>query len=254
MLLAIDVGNTNTAFAVLDHRKVVRQWRCATDDQRTGDEYFVWLTSLMDNSNVGSLDSVVISSVVPNALFHLKSLCRRYFELEPLIVGSEGCRLPVAARVDAGTNVGADRLVNAAAAFAVYGGDLIVVDFGTATTFDVVASDGSYIGGAIAPGVELSVRVLHEAAAALPHVEVARPDQVVGTNTRDCLHSGIYWGYLGMVEGICDRIRRERGKDMMVVATGGLASLFGLEKAVFDHIDADLTVRGLALIHEFNTS
>ena len=254
MLLAIDVGNTNTVFAVLDQKNVVRQWRSATDDQRTGDEYFVWLASLMENSSVGRLDGVIISSVVPNALFNLKSLCRRYFELEPLIVGSEGCRLPVAARVDEGANVGADRLVNAAAAFAVYGGDLIVVDFGTATTFDVVSSDGSYVGGAIAPGVELSVRVLHEAAAALPHVEVARPDRVVGTNTRDCLHSGIYWGYLGMVEGICDRIRRERGKDMAVVATGGLSSLFGREKTVFDHVDADLTVRGLALIHELNSS
>ena len=252
MLLAIDVGNTNTVFAVLDQGNVVRQWRCATDAQRTGDEYFAWLKPLMENSGVGRLDSVVISSVVPNALFHLKSLCRRYFELEPLVIGSEDCRLPVAARVDKGTNVGADRLVNTAAAFAVYGGDLIVVDFGTATTFDVVSSDGAYVGGAIAPGVELSVRVLHEAAAALPHVEVARPDQVVGTNTRDCLHSGVYWGYLGMVEGICRRIRRERGKAMMVVATGGLASLFGREKSVFDHIDADLTVRGLALIHEFN--
>ncbi len=254
MLLAIDVGNTNTAFAVIDGQNVVRQWRCATDGQRTGDEYFVWLNSLMDNSNVGRLDGVVISSVVPNALFHLKSLCRRYFTVKPLIVGSEDCRLPVAARVDEGTNVGADRLVNTAAAFAIYGGDLIVVDFGTATTFDVVSSDGAYVGGAIAPGVELSVRVLHEAAAALPHVEVARPDKVVGTNTRDCLHSGIYWGYLGMVEGICGRIRRERGREMTVIATGGLADLFGREKAVFDHIDSDLTVRGLALIHDFNTA
>lgn len=254
MLLAIEVGNTNSAFAVIDQGNVVRQWHCATDGRRTGDQYFVWLTSLMDNGNIGRLDSVVISSVVPNALYHLKSLCRRYFAINPLIIGSADCRLPVAARVDEGTNVGADRLANAAAAFAVYGGDLIVVDFGTATNFDVVACDGAYVGGAIAPGVELSVRVLHEATAALPHVAVARPDRIVGTNTRDCLHSGIYWGYLGMVEGICGRIRRERGKDMKVIATGGLASLFGREKAVFDHIDSDLTVRGLALIHDFNTS
>ena len=252
MLLTIDVGNTNTVFAVLDEEKVIRQWRCATDGQRTGDEYFVWLSALLRACGIGPVGGVVIASVVPNALFPLKSLCRQYFEIEPLIVGTAGCRLPVAPRVDKGTHVGADRLANAAAAFSLYGGDLIVVDFGTATNFDVVAEDGAYIGGAIAPGVEMSVKVLHEAAAALPHVEIARPDKAVGANTRDCLHSGIYWGYLGMVEGICARIRRERGCPMQVIGTGGLAGLFGREQAVFDRINSNLTVVGLALIHRFN--
>ncbi len=254
MLLAVDVGNSNTVFAVLDEDSVVRQWRCATDGCRTGDEYYVWLSALLKSCGTGPVDDVVIASVVPNALFHLKSLCRRYFGTEPLIVGSAECRLPVMPRVDEGAHVGADRIVNAAAAFSQYGGDLIVVDFGTATTFDVIAEDGAYIGGAIAPGVELSVQVLHEAAAALPHVEVARPDRVVGTNTRDCLHSGIYWGYLGMVEGICVRIRSERGRPMRVIGTGGLAGLFGREQTVFDHVNSDLTVLGLALIHRFNRS
>ncbi len=254
MLLAIDAGNTNTVFAVLDEGVLVQQWRCATDDGRTGDEYFVWLSTLMKQSGIGSIGGVVIASVVPNTLFHLKSLCRRYFGLEPLVIGSSNCRLPVKARVDEGTHVGADRLVNAAAAFDIYGGDLIVVDFGTATNFDVVDTDGAYIGGAIAPGVELSVRGLHEAAAALPHVEVARPERVVGANTRDCMHTGIYWGYVGMVEGICSRIRRERNRTMQVIGTGGLSALFGREPSVFDHVNGDLTVRGLSIVYAFNTA
>ena len=252
MLLAIDAGNTNTVFATLENERLLGQWRCATDGRRTSDEYYVWLSTLLQNCGDGKVNGVIISSVVPNAVFHLKQLARRYFEIEPLIVGSEDCRLPVAARVDPGTHVGADRLVNTASAFSIYGGDLIVVDFGTATTLDVVAFDGAYVGGAIAPGVELSVKVLHEAAAALPHVDVVRPDKVVGANTRDCLHSGIYWGYLGLVEGICSRIKRELGDHMQVIGTGGLAPLFGQESAVFDHINGNLTVLGLALIYSFN--
>ncbi|MCY3877710.1 MAG: type III pantothenate kinase [Rhodobacteraceae bacterium] len=252
MLLGIDAGNTNTVFAVLEHGEVVRQWRCATDGARTSDEYFVWLTALMDASGLERPDDVVIACVVPNALYHLKSLCRQYFELEPLVVGSDACRLPVAARVDEGAHVGADRLVNAAAAFALYGGDLIVVDFGTATNFDVVDTDGAYVGGVIAPGVDLSVKALHEAAAALPHVGILRPSQVVGRNTRDCMHSGIFWGYLGLIKGICSDISRERGGRMQIIGTGGLAGLFGTEAGLFDHVNRDLTVFGLSVIHDFN--
>ena len=185
-------------------------------------------------------------------LFNLKQLCRRYFALEPLVVGTAECRLPVPVRVDEGPRVGADRLVNTAAAFDHFGGDLVVVDFGTATTFDVVAQDGAYVGGAIAPGVELSVRVLHDAAAALPHVEITKPEQVIGRNTRDCMHAGIFWGYVGLVEGVCARIKEERGVPMKVIGTGGLANLFGTSLGLFDEINTDLTVQGLAIIHEFN--
>lgn len=252
MLLTIDVGNSNTVFAVMENNIVVQNWRCATDNRRTGDEYYVWLSTLLEESASRPIENVVIASVVPNAMFHLKRLCRKYFKLEPLIVGSSNCRLPVEPRVDKGAHVGTDRLVNAAAAFDLYGGNLIVVDFGTATTFDVVAEDGAYIGGSIAPGVELSVKVLHEAAAALPLVEVARPKMVVGSNTRDCLYSGIYWGYLGMIEGICRRIQNELDQPMKVIGTGGLANLFGLEKNIFDHVNSNLTVLGLALIYQFN--
>ena len=254
MLLTIDVGNTNTVFALFKKDKISRQWRCATESRRTGDEYFVWLSSLLGSSPNGSVNGVVIASVVPDAMFHLKELCRQYFKIEPLIVGNADCRLPVAPRVDKGTHVGTDRLVNAVSAYDRYGGNLIVVDFGTATTFDVVAHDGAYIGGLIAPGVELSVKVLHEAAAALPHVEIVRPERVIGTNTRECLHAGIYWGYLGMISEICNRIKQEHGTMMKVIGTGGLANLFGLEQNIFDHVNGDLTVQGLSLIYWFNQS
>ncbi len=253
MLLAIDVGNTNTVFAVMDGRRSVEQWRCSTEDSRTGDEYYVWLSSLMRKRELEeTIDSVIVSCVVPNALFNIRLLCRRHFNVEPLVVGTAKCRLPAKVRVDEGAYVGADRLVNTVAAFDLYGGNLIVVDFGTATTFDVVDGDGAYAGGAIAPGVELSLRVLHEVAAALPRVEVSMPPRVVGTNTRDCMHSGVFWGYAGLIEGICRRIRQERGLPMKVIGTGGLANLFASGLEVFDHVNTELTVQGLAVISDFN--
>ena len=253
MLLAIDAGNTNTVFAIIDGEIVVDKWRCATNPGRTGDEYFVWLSTLMRRHDLGEgIDSAIISCVVPKAVFNLKSLCSGYFGCTPLIVGSAGSRLPVAARVDKGTNVGADRLVNAAAAFDLYGPDLIVVDFGTATTFDVVDLDGAYIGGVIAPGVELSVKALHEAAASLPHVDVTRTRKLIGKNTWDCMHAGVYWGYISLIEGICHRVKAEHGRPMKVIGTGGLANLFSQGEALFDQINPDLTIHGLAVIDKLN--
>lgn len=253
MLLAIDVGNTNTVFAVHDGKDFVADWRCATEHQRTADEYFVWLRSLMVLQDVMiEVDAVVISSVVPQVVFNLRVLCNRYFDCRPLVVGKPDCELPIAVRVDQGTQVGADRLVNTVAAFDRYGGDLIVIDFGTATTFDVVEFDGAYVGGVIAPGVNLSVKALHEAAAALPHVDVTKPQSVVGTNTVACMQSGVFWGYIGLMEGICAQIRIERERKMKVVATGGLSTLFDQGFDLFDHVDGELTMRGLVLIDEFN--
>ncbi len=208
MLLAIDVGNTNMVFALHDGERVVAEWRCRTERQRTADEYFVWLEQLMDHAGIGTeIASVVISSVVPQVVFNLRVLCDRYFHTRPLVVGKPEVKLGPAPRVDPTTTVGADRLVNTVGAFDRYGGDLIVVDFGTATTFDVVDFDGAYVGGIIAPGVNLSLKALHDAAAALPFIDVTKPDQVVGTNTVACMQSGIYWGYVGLIEGLCARIR-----------------------------------------------
>jgi type III pantothenate kinase len=253
MLLAIDCGNTNTVFSIWDGAKFIATWRIATDNRRTADEYFVWLSSLLTlTKTAAQVTEAIISSTVPRVVFNLRVLCDRYFGCRPLVVGKADCRLPVAPRVDQGTTVGPDRLVNTVAGFDRHGGDLIVVDFGTATTFDVVDHDGAYIGGVIAPGVNLSLEALHMAAAALPHVDVAKPLKAIGTNTVACMQSGVYWGYIGLVEVIVREVRRERDRPMKVIATGGLASLFAQGTELFHSVEDDLTMHGLVLIDAFN--
>jgi type III pantothenate kinase len=253
MLLAIDCGNTNTVFSIWDGSRFIATWRIATDHKRTADEYFVWLSSLMLLTRTeAQITEAIISSTVPRVVFNLRVLCDRYFGCRPLVVGKPDCRLPVAPRVDPGTTVGPDRLVNTVAGFGRHGGDLIVVDFGTATTFDVVDHDGAYVGGVIAPGVNLSLEALHMAAAALPHIDVAKPAKAIGTNTVACMQSGVYWGYVGLVEGIVREVRRERDRPMKVIATGGLASLFAQGTDLFQSIEDDLTMHGLVLINDHN--
>ncbi len=253
MLLAIDCGNTNTVFSIWDGTRFLVTWRIATNHQRTADEYHVWLSTLMKLTDTpAQITDVIISSTVPRVVFNLRVLASRYFDTRPLVVGKPECALPHAPRVDQGTTVGPDRLVNAAGGFDRHGGDLIVVDFGTATTFDVVDSDGAYIGGVIAPGVNLSLEALHMAAAALPHVDVTKPQQVIGTNTVACMQSGVYWGYIGLVEVIVREIRAERDRPMKVIGTGGLAPLFDQGTNVFDTVEDDLTMHGLTVIHRYN--
>ncbi|SFP69971.1 type III pantothenate kinase [Tranquillimonas alkanivorans] len=253
MLLAIDCGNTNTVFSIWDGARFLATWRTSTEWQRTADQYFVWLSTLMQAQKLDvTIDEVIISSTVPRVVFNLRVLCNRYFDCRPLVVGKPECRLPTQPRVDEGTQVGPDRLVNTAGAFDRHGGDLIVVDFGTATTFDVVAEDGAYVGGVIAPGVNLSLEALHQAAAALPHVDVTKPQQVIGTNTVACIQSGVFWGYVGLVQGICDRIRGEYDRDMTIIGTGGLAPLFAQGDVLFDRIEDDLTMHGLTVINAYN--
>ena len=253
MLLAIDCGNTNTVFSIWNGERFLATWRIATDHKRTADEYFVWLSSLMALTRTeASISEAIISSTVPRVVFNLRVLCNRYFDCRPLVVGKPDCRLPVAPRVDQGTTVGPDRLANTVAGFDRHGGDLVVVDFGTATTFDVVDRDGAYVGGVIAPGVNLSLEALHMAAAALPHVDVTKPARAIGTNTVACMQSGVYWGYIGLVEGIVREVRRERDRPLKVIATGGLAPLFAQGTDLFNAVEDDLTMHGLVLIHEFN--
>jgi type III pantothenate kinase len=253
MLLAIDCGNTNTVFSIWDGRQFIATWRIASDHKRTADEYFVWLSSLMMLTKTEAhITEAIISSTVPRVVFNLRVLCDRYFNCRPLVVGKPDCKLPVAPRVDQGTTVGPDRLVNTVAGHNRHGGDLIVVDFGTATTFDVVDHDGAYVGGVIAPGVNLSLEALHMAAAALPHIDVAKPARAIGTNTVACMQSGVYWGYIGLIEGIVREVRRERPRPSKVIATGGLASLFAQGTELFHAIEDDLTMHGLVLIHDFN--
>ncbi|AOZ69750.1 pantothenate kinase [Rhodobacter xanthinilyticus] len=253
MLLCIDCGNTNTVFSIWDGSEFLATWRIATDHRRTADEYFVWLSGLMALKGVPrGISEAIISSTVPRVVFNLRVLCNRYYDCRPLVVGKPDCALPVGPRVDPGTTVGPDRLVNTVAGYDRHGGDIVVVDFGTATTFDVVASDGAYIGGVIAPGVNLSLEALHMSAAALPHVDVTHPAQVIGTNTVACIQSGVYWGYIGLVEGIVRQIRAERDRPMKVIATGGLAGLFDQGFDLFDAVEDDLTIHGLRLIHDYN--
>ncbi len=254
MLLCIDTGNTNTVFAIWDGSSFVGTWRASTEHQRTADQYFVWLTTLMRASGLDGvvIDEVVISSTVPRVVFNLRVLCDRYFNCRPLVVGKPECLLPVPYRVDEGVRPGPDRLANAAATFERYGGNAVVVDFGTATNFDVVAEDGAYVGGVISPGVNLSLEALAAGAAALPHVDISQPEKVIGTNTVGAIQSGVFWGYSGLIEGIVARIQAEYGHRLTVIATGGLAPLFAQGDIHFDHIDEDLTMHGLTVIHAVN--
>lgn len=253
MLLCIDTGNTNTVFSIFDGQSFLGTWRASTEHQRTADQYFVWLDTLMKAQGVDvKISEVIISSTVPRVVFNLRVLCDRFFGCRPLVVGKPECRLPIEPRVDPGTRVGPDRLANAAGAFDRHGGDLVVVDFGTATNFDVVAQDGAYVGGVIAPGVNLSLEALHQGAAALPHVDISQPDKVIGTNTIACIQSGVFWGYVGLIQGLTERIHTEYGKKMKVIGTGGLAPLFAQGEVLFDTIEDDLTMHGLTVINRFN--
>ncbi|QMU57794.1 MAG: type III pantothenate kinase [Boseongicola sp.] len=253
MLLCIDCGNTNTVMAIWDGNQFLGTFRTSTETQRTWDQYYVWLSTLMEHQGIPmDIDEVIISSTVPRVVFNLRVLTDRYLNTRPYVVGKPDCLLPTNPRVDHGTTVGPDRLVNTAGAFDRHGGDLIVVDYGTATTFDVVAEDGAYVGGAIAPGVNTSLEALHMAAAALPHVDVTKPQKVIGTNTIDCMQSGIFWGYVGLVRGVTERIKAECDRPMKVIGTGGLAPLFYQGDMLFDVIEDDLTMHGLTVIHRHN--
>lgn len=253
MLLAIDCGNTNTVFSIWDGEDWLCTLRTSTHHARTADAYFTWFSTLIKHYEIElDIKHVIISSTVPRVVWNLRVFADRFFGCRPIVVGKPECALPNEARVDEGTTVGPDRLVNAAGAFDRHGGDLIVVDFGTATTFDVVASDGAYVGGVIAPGVNLSLEALHMGAAALPHVDISKPSKVIGTNTVECIQAGVFWGYIGLVGGICDRIRAEYERPMRVIGTGGLAPLFAQSEDLFDHIEDDLTMHGLLTIHNYN--
>lgn len=255
MLLAIEQGNTNTLFAVHDGESWIAQWRSATESTRTADEYAVWLSQLlaMANLKLGDLDACIISSVVPQSIFNLRNLSRRYLHVEPLVIG-ENAELGVPVRIDKPSEAGADRLVNALGAHVKYEGPLIVIDSGTATTFDVVGADGGFEGGVIAPGINLSMQALHDAAAKLPRIAIQRPerDRVVGTDTVTAMQSGVFWGYIAMIEGMIARIKAERPEPFTVVATGGVVSLFEGATDAIDHFDPDLTIRGLLEIHRRN--
>ena len=254
MLLAIDAGNTNLVFAMVDGGDIRARWRIATDPRRTADEYSVWLHQLLELEGLSKRDvhAVIIGTVVPRALHNLEVLSNKYFGVEPLIAGQGSAAWPIKFDVDEPQNVGADRALNAIAAHAKHPGDLIVIDFGTATTFDVVDGEGSYKGGIIAPGINLSLDALVSAAAKLPRIAIEAPKgnlSVIGRTTQDQMLIGIYWGYVAMLEGLVERMKRELGHPAKVIATGGLADLFDKQTDVFDEIEPDLTIQGLSLLY-----
>ena len=257
MLLAIDCGNTNVVIAVYDGDALKGQWRAATKTDRTADEYGIWLTQLMQHDGVDptKITHAIVGSVVPGKNFDLGKLCEKYFGCKARFIGDADLKLSSVAKVDNPREVGADRIVNAVAAHATYKRPMIIIDFGTATTFDVIDVDGDYRGGCIAPGINLSMEALHMATALLPRLQVSNPGTapVVGTTTVAQMHSGVFWGYISLIEGLVGRIKAERNEKMTVVATGGLAPLFATATSVIEHIDDDLTLRGLQLIHQQNT-
>lgn len=254
MLLVIDCGNTNTLFAVHNGTGWCAQWRAGTYSSRTADEHAVWLTQLMalENLTFADIDACVISTVVPQALFNLRNLSRRYLNVEPLIVGEPGVELAIKINLERPQDAGADRLVNAIGCRSHYSGDLILIDSGTATTFDVISADGAFEGGVIAPGINLSMQALHGAAAKLPRVAIAKPKNVMGRDTVSAMQSGVFWGYIDLIDGLVDRLKAERGNEMTVIATGGVVSLFDGASRTIDHYDPDLTIRGLLEIWKIN--
>jgi type III pantothenate kinase len=250
MLLAIDVGNTNSVIALFDGDRTLATWRTSTSSTRTADEYAVWLSQLMQMSGMKLSDirDCVISNVVPQSLFHFRNLSRRYFGVEPFVVTAAS--IPgVPVRIPKPSEVGADRLVNAVGAYVSYGGPLVVVDSGTATNFDLVGRDGGFEGGIIAPGINLSMQALHDAAAQLPRVAIEKPKQVIGKDTVGAMQAGVFWGYISLIEGLIARVKAEYPEPIKVIATGGVVSLFEGATPSIDIFDADLTIRGLKEVH-----
>ncbi len=252
MLLAIDAGNTNVVFALVEAGRIVARWRIATDPRRTADEYAVWLSQLLqlEGYDRSQVHGVIVATVVPRALHNLQVLASKYFATEALIAGSPAAPWGFAIDVAEPQSLGADRAVNTIAAHALYDGDLIVIDFGTATTFDVSDFSGAYKGGIIAPGINLSLDALVTAAAKLPRIAIEAPatTSVIGRDTITQMHIGIFWGYIAMIEGLVARLKAEIGRPSKVIATGGLATLFEKQTNVFDDIEPDLTIQGLAMM------
>lgn len=254
MLLAIDLGNTNAVFALLDGRTIKARWRIATDPRRTGDEYAVWLMQLLEIRGVKRRDitQIIVSTVVPRALHNIEVLARNYFNIEPLVAGTPPVDWGIAIDVDEPHSLGSDRAINAIAAHLKYPGDLIIVDFGTATTYDAVDFTGAYKGGIIAPGINVSLDALVGNTAMLPRIAIRSPESasVIGTNTEEQMLIGVFWGYVAMMEGLVARMKDEIGRPAKVIATGGLALLFDEATGVFDAVDPDLTLDGLAILAE----
>jgi type III pantothenate kinase len=254
MLLVIDVGNTNTVFALHSGEDWISSWRSATDATRTADDYAVWLGTLMrmEELELSQIKGCIISSVVPQAKFNFRNLSRRYFDSEPMFVGDPEIKLGVPIRIRRPEQVGADRLVAAIGAHQLYPGAKLVIDSGTATTFDLVGPDGGFEGGIISPGINLSMRALHDAAAQLPRIAIQRPPQTIGQDTVSAMQSGVFWGYINLIDGLVKRVKAEYAAPMTVIATGGVASLFEDASETIDEFDQSLMEVGLLEVYRRN--
>jgi type III pantothenate kinase len=253
MLLVVDVGNTNSVLGLFRGEELVSHWRVETNEARTGDEYAVLLRGLMalDGIEWGSVTAAICATVVPPVLFAIESFCKRHLRVAPMVVGP-GIKTGMPILTENPREVGADRIVNSIAAFEKHHGGCIVVDFGTATTFDAVSPKGEYLGGAIAPGIAVSADALFRAAAKLPRVELVRPPRVVGRNTVNAMQSGLLFGYVGLVDTLVERMRAELDFPTRCLATGGLAALIAKESRTIEEIDDMLTLRGLRILHARN--
>jgi type III pantothenate kinase len=255
MILAIDVGNTNTVLGVFDGEELLADYRVSTERQRTADEWGMLLLELLDHAKIdgAAISGVIISSVVPPIITELAKMSRRYFRYDPEVVGP-GMKTGISIRYENPKEVGADRIVNAVAGYELYGGPLIIVDFGTATTFCAIGQTGDYLGGAIAPGIMISAEALYMRAARLPRVELTKPQSVIGKNTVSSMQAGILYGFVGQVDEIVRRIKQELGGDPKVIATGGLAEVISLESDHIDEVNQNLTLIGLRILWERNHS
>jgi len=246
-IMVVDVGNTNTVFALISAKGIYKKWRLSTITNRTADEYKIIIDSILLNKvNKNTITNIIISSVVPSVVYELKTCIRNIFSIDAKIIGTD--IIPdINILLNRPEEVGTDRLVNSLATYKLYGGEKIIIDFGTATTFDVIDGKGSYLGGVIAPGVLLSMDALDKATARLPRIAISKPKNVIGKNTEEAMKSGIYWGYIGLLEGIIKKIREDNKLKMSVIATGGLAPLFKVNSAQIEIVDEDLTLKGIAL-------
>lgn len=254
MILVIDVGNTNTVLGIYCGEELIGHWRVATDHHKTADEYGILFKQLLLHEEIDSsaIQRIIISSVVPPLVVTLEKVCTTYFRIQPHIVGP-GTKTGMNIRMDSPREVGADRVVNAVAAYQLYGGPVLIVDFGTATTFCVVNAKGDYLGGAIAPGIGIATEALIARASKLPRIELVKPEKVIGKNTVTSMQAGIIYGYVALVDGLVSRILRERGERAKVVATGGLALLIGSESQTIEVINPLLTLQGLLILDKINS-
>ncbi len=254
MLLAINANNTNVKFGLFEGDRMVGDWRIRTESSRTSDEYMVWLSQLLALAGIDRalIKETIIATVVPQALFHLRMFCERHLAAPPLVIGEPGVELGIRVLMDKPNEVGADRLANAVGGHLLYPGPLIIVDFGTATSFDITDAEGNFIGGAIAPGINLSLEALHMATAKLPRIALEAPSRVIGKDTLGAMQSGVYWGYVGLIEGLVSRIAKEFGAPFTVIATGGLAPLFVGATPVIAHLEPEITMKGLVEIHRLS--